>query len=575
MKNNFFARVTCLLIAFVLMFGTVPVLAKNAEDTIDEENILIDGILAFKMKETGCSSVQQWIDGTITENAGLSSEWYVFALSRSGKYDFSSYKNELIQYLENNSVASASSRQKYALVLMSIGSNNNYIATVMEDSIGKQGVMSFIYGLHLLNNGAISSNNTIESVKQELLSMQLTDGGWAIMGTTGDNDVTAMAIQALAPHYENDANVKSSIDKALEFLSARQLEDGDYGSYGVPNLESTAQVVIALSGLGIDGETDDRFIKNENTLLDGLEKYKLSDGSFSHTEDSVFSDTATVQALQALVSYVRMTKGEAGLYVLDDSDFDEEIEKETAVQETIEESIGQKYNEESLEERETQKKEIESEKTSEDMKQSKLSYKTYVCVVIMLLSCFTSLIFFVKKKKNKNNFLVILMLTVLSIVFVQFTDFQSVDDYYNGKDVIKENVMGTVTLTIRCDTVLDKLEEKTNSEKSKTQDFNSYIPSDGVVLETTTFDIEKGDTVYDILIEAAQKYGIQIEHSGADGMVYIAGINYLYEFDFGEFSGWMYHVNGEEGDVGCAQYELHDKDVIEWLYTCELGKDLK
>ena len=58
-------------------------------------------------------------------------------------------------------------------------------------------------------------------------------------------------------------------------------------------------------------------------------------------------------------------------------------------------------------------------------------------------------------------------------------------------------------------------------------------------------------------------------------MVYISGINYLYELDFGDMSGWIYHVNDDEPLVGCGEYKLSDGDNIEWLYTCDLGKDLK
>jgi hypothetical protein len=66
-----------------------------------------------------------------------------------------------------------------------------------------------------------------------------------------------------------------------------------------------------------------------------------------------------------------------------------------------------------------------------------------------------------------------------------------------------------------------------------------------------------------------------MENSGSEGMVYIAGIHYLYEFDFGDLSGWIYHVNGESSSAGCDSYVLSENDTIEWLYTCELGNDLK
>jgi hypothetical protein len=56
--------------------------------------------------------------------------------------------------------------------------------------------------------------------------------------------------------------------------------------------------------------------------------------------------------------------------------------------------------------------------------------------------------------------------------------------------------------------------------------------------------------------------------------LYLEGISNLYEFDAGELSGWMYKVNGWFPNYGSSRYQLKQGDVIEWLYTCELGKDI-
>ena len=87
----------------------------------------------------------------------------------------------------------------------------------------------------------------------------------------------------------------------------------------------------------------------------------------------------------------------------------------------------------------------------------------------------------------------------------------------------------------------------------------------------TEIPITEGDTVYTVLTETVQAHHIQMEHKNN---AYIAGINYLYELQYGDLSGWMYRVNGEFPSVGCNEYELHDGDVIEWLYTCNIGNDL-
>ena len=103
---------------------------------------------------------------------------------------------------------------------------------------------------------------------------------------------------------------------------------------------------------------------------------------------------------------------------------------------------------------------------------------------------------------------------------------------------------------------------------------NKYIPSDGVILAETEFAISEGDTAYDILIDASKKFSIQVENNGTDEMAYIVGINYLYEFQYGDLSGWIFRVNGVDSDRGCSDYVLKDGDKVEWIYTCNFGNDL-
>ena len=84
--------------------------------------------------------------------------------------------------------------------------------------------------------------------------------------------------------------------------------------------------------------------------------------------------------------------------------------------------------------------------------------------------------------------------------------------------------------------------------------------------------------MYDIRDRAVRHNRIQMEFQGANlnqfGSVYIQGINYLYEFSCGPLSGWMYLVNGVFPNYGCSKYALKDGDVIEWVYTCDLGRDV-
>ena len=128
----------------------------------------------------------------------------------------------------------------------------------------------------------------------------------------------------------------------------------------------------------------------------------------------------------------------------------------------------------------------------------------------------------------------------------------------------------TCTIQIVCDTILDNW-DNLNPDKAP------FVPEDGIILYTTV-EFESGNTVFDVLCNTCDMYGIQIEYSWTPiyGSYYIEGINYLYEKDCGEDSGWMYKVNGWFPNYGCSDYEVSDGDVIVWCYSCNgYGEDVQ
>ncbi|MBQ8440735.1 MAG: surface/cell-adhesion protein, partial [Clostridia bacterium] len=197
MKHKIFACLLCVLI-LVSSLGGLSASAEASKSAEDEVREIFDGILTYHKVD----SIQAWIDGGLTQKAGVSAEWYLLALSQYGDYDFASYEGALLDYLADQEIYAASTRQKYALCLISTGSTNGYISAVLGGSIGKQGIMSYVYGLHLLNNGYVSKEFTTNMVIEKLLSLQCEDGGWSLTGKAGDVDVTAMTVQALALHYD-------------------------------------------------------------------------------------------------------------------------------------------------------------------------------------------------------------------------------------------------------------------------------------------------------------------------------------------------------------------------------------
>ena len=513
--------------------------------TVDDVRGFIDDITAYELKKNSAADVQSWIDGSLTEKAGKSSEWYAMVLSKSGDHDLSGYADALEKYMTETEIRSSTSRMKCALALLAAGRRGSLTDEIAENSVGEQGIMSLIYGLHLLNNGCSCSHYTVDTLTAELLSQQFGDGGWAIMGQNGDIDVTAMTVQALAPQYSDNVSVKSAVDRALGFMSEKQQDDGGYISFGTANPESAAQVLIALSSLGID-VTDPRFVKNGNDLICGIVRYRLPDGSFAHSEGGGSNDTATVQAYLSFTAYLLMKEKGERIYDYTVNDIRQPEVTDTPETTDVSETSP------------VMPQTTEAEKVPDSpAPASSGEYKPAAYCIIAGIALTGCIVLFVLKKRRMSNFIAVIAVAGAAAAFIFFTDFRSSDDYYSGSDLVKENIIGKVTMTIRCDTIVGK-------------DSSPYVPADGIILDRTEFEIGSGETVYDILTEAARKNNIQLQANGG----YIAGIAYLYEYDYGDLSGWIYHVNGEPPFVMCTDYTLSDGDNIEWLYTCELGNDL-
>lgn len=127
----------------------------------------------------------------------------------------------------------------------------------------------------------------------------------------------------------------------------------------------------------------------------------------------------------------------------------------------------------------------------------------------------------------------------------------------------------TCEISIYCTVLLDNIDKLSRNKRS-------LVPPDGCILKSEVVEIENGDSVFDILKRATQKNKIHMEYVNTPiyNSAYIEGINNLYEFDGGELSGWMYCVNGEFPDYGCSGYTVKAGDVIEWHYSCDLGRDV-
>ena len=361
-------RIIAISAAVLCLLVYIPVSAagyKGSEELLSVAN----GIISWKRLDNGAEDGGTFFNDKFLSLAGTTpGDWYPIGMSRLGvSEDYDRYlavlKAEVEKrYKEKNKLSAAKATEWHRIslaVLASGGDPTNFGTdkdglpiTLIADgtyprgkpaSLGRQGINGWIWGLIALDSlryeipeGSFYSR---EDIITEILCRQLSDGGFALSGNTSDPDITAMAVQALAPYYtskkvykytlksskqEISRTAKQVIDEALTCLSLLQTADGDFISWGTQNAESTAQAAVALCSLNIDPQKDARFIKNGKTLIDGILKYRMSDGGFAHSytydpdnpgsKPDKSNSMAGEQVLYALAAVIRQQKGQSPLY---------------------------------------------------------------------------------------------------------------------------------------------------------------------------------------------------------------------------------------------------------------------
>lgn len=291
-------------------------------------------------REMERKTAEYLLNGSVPGISPEGGDWVVLGLSRgdrlSGSFREGYYENVLKTLRAGDSEklhrSKSTENSRVALALTSLGydasniAGYNLLAPLADfDYVKKQGLNGTIWALIAFDSAEYAvpkadggaRQTTREALLEEILSRQLPSGGWSMDGETVDVDITAMALQALAPYYGKQEAVTAAADKALKLLSLLQNGDGSYSDNGEPCAESSAQVVVALTSLGIDPDGDARFIKNGHSVLDGLTAF-WNGGGFCHTARGAADAMATEQGYYALVSYLRYLDGKTALYDMTD-----------------------------------------------------------------------------------------------------------------------------------------------------------------------------------------------------------------------------------------------------------------
>ncbi len=332
------------VIVFMLLLG-IPQRAGAEALSDTAEGKEISSIVSGIKKEAGediLSDTDYLIPGDSV------SDWTALALTLSGEGpDPESYLKGLEEYVENEykekgflSDTRATDYHRIALTVKVLGgdptafskdNNGDPVDLIKAGTYGftggspsSQGANGLIYAIIVLDSVDYEIpeeyGNILDSYIDELLLYQGENGGFIMAGGLGENeDITAMALQALAPHRDR-TDVAEAVDRALGFLSERQQDDGGYTGEGdTGNAETAAQVIMALCALGMDPSEEDIFIKNGVSLVDNLLSFKTEDGTYRHTlSDEKMDIMATEHALRAFESIRSMKETGTSIYDLKD-----------------------------------------------------------------------------------------------------------------------------------------------------------------------------------------------------------------------------------------------------------------
>lgn len=341
------------LTILILTLGLSIPTAEAAQYSSYDFTTSANEIISWKKSKAGtgnCLFTQDYMSKTVANADG---DWYAVYMGRFGFEDYpenylNAITNFVIEKYNTNGTLSdkyATDYHRIALAVKSAGGDPqnvggiNLIADGVYNrgytaSLGKQGLNGWVWGLITLDSIGVQipsgSYYTRDDIIKEILKYQLKDGGFSILpaATKSDPDTTAMALYALAPYQYNTneytykqnstrknvtKSVNQIVNEAVSFLSQDQLSDGGYASFGVTNGESSGQVVIALCSLGIDPQSDSRFIKNKSAV-DALMSYKQRDGGFAHTAGGASDAMASEQALGAMAALQRFYSGATRLF---------------------------------------------------------------------------------------------------------------------------------------------------------------------------------------------------------------------------------------------------------------------
>ena len=545
--------------------------------------------------QTQLQSVLAYIRSSVTPKANQSTngDWAVMALARAGlssdadKRWYAGYADELAKLLAANGSSFETTNENARLVLAltalgqnakayAVGSETYDLVTPLTAKTGSAykatvpGTTSAAFAIIAIDSApyTVADTAAVPAMIQYLLSMQNPSGAWKINNDNpADNvDATAMVLTALAPH-KSETGVQAAIDKALTYLE---------GLTGYGNACTDAQLVTAYSALGIDC-TDARYARGGKNPLTSLLSYQTASGGFSldsTASNARVSPRPTEQAVYALVAYDRFKRGVKSLYDMSDavdllpaaSGAADVAAKITALG-TVTDCKRETYL--ALQEIEAAYAGLTAEEQAEVT-----NYGTF----LQQKQTFQTLLEAYRKAKLAELDAYYDKLKRTDYTTDQWT--KITEAYRTGRSSIRsaqhaeqadaalKQAKADIDAYVNGDTIEVSFRLIGDFPESYTGKHLGYV----TWIETETYTVKKGSTVYDVFTEALQDAGLT-STGAASGYVRsitapsILGGYTLSEFDNGAGSGWMFTVNGTHGNYALDEHVLQNGDRIVWHYV--------
>ncbi len=366
-------RILAGLMAAALLVTGSGMTQVRAEAVLDSQELRA---MQQKILDWKCPSAEsgELLTGDLLDGAGqAASDWFAFDICRMGIQDnqaayLARLQDQIEQIYQEMEEDSATVMQEYRLTdlhrmiltLEACGGDPTAFGTdpegnsidLIDDFIwnslwgnpGDQGINGYIWSLLAVDSRSYQEPEdaqwTRESLLTELLSRQLEDGGFGLMPKeASDVDLTSMALTALAPYGNSDQTytftsqvsgeeVTTTVDQAAERAFVRladlQAEDGSMVTYEERTSESTSWTMVALASWNRDPQEDEQFIKNGNSLVEGLQAFQLADGGIIHSLDGDEEETegnnmAGYQAAYGLEAVCRLREGKCRVFDLSDA----------------------------------------------------------------------------------------------------------------------------------------------------------------------------------------------------------------------------------------------------------------